>query len=422
MVVLYAISIIGFGYWIKGLKASNGSQESQEKVSILKTSLGVLILLLGILLPILLPVPKTPEPTGPFKVGTFTLMVEDETRFEIYSDVEDEPRRLMVQFWYPADPISDSKPDVWMENIDVIGPAIAGYLGLPSFFLDHIQYSHAHSYPEAPLSRVQERYPLLLFSHGWNGFRAQNTYQVEELASHGYIVAAPDHAYGAIASIFPDGDVVYNNPLALPSGMNLPEDEFMRATNLLGQQWARDLGFIVDILGKSNSVKASDITSDRIDFEQIGVFGHSTGGGAAIQFCGQDSRCKAVIGMDPYLDPVSPQLLGAGLNSPMLAIFSQTWFDRGGKNDLQFNELDSHSSGGVHRFWIKGTTHYDFSDLPAFSPLAHTLGLKGEINGQRALGIINDFSLDFFNHYLMNEKMILLVERSDEYPEVIIYK
>jgi len=419
MIPLYSITIVLLAQWTYHLIKRKSNPTTPLKASRLRAGIGLTLSIISILPPILLPIPSTP--TGPYKVGTLSMVLVDDNRYEIYSETPNQPRKLMVQLWYPAEVSKKAKVTTWMDDIDILGPAIAKYLELPSFFLDHIKYARAHSYLQAPLSNDFSKYPVLLFSHGWNGFRAQNTYQVEELASHGYIVIAPDHTFGAVASVFPDGTVAYNNPQALPTGTDIPDEDFQNTADVLGQQWAGDLSFILDYLGNFEDNIGSGITSNRLDFDRIGAFGHSTGGGAVIQFCGQDTRCKVIMGMDPYLDPVSSQLLESGLDIPVLGLFSEAWIKRGGRNEDQFTLLQTHTSNDVFKYWIKGTTHFDFSDLPAFSPLAHTLGLKGSINGPRALRIINDYTLDFFNHYLKESEVELLNESQKVYPEVISY-
>ena len=45
------------------------------------------------------------------------------------------------------------------------------------------------------------------------------------------------------------------------------------------------------------------------DLTLVGVYGHSTGGGATIQFCGVDARCSAGLTQDPFMTPVSQEVL-----------------------------------------------------------------------------------------------------------------
>jgi predicted dienelactone hydrolase len=383
---------------------------------------GLLLLGIAILPSILLPIPQTPDPTGPYAVGTTTMMLVDESREELYSGKIGEPRRIMMQIWYPAETERGAEPAPWLENMDVMGPAIAGHLGLPAFFLAHIKYANAHAVQDAPISGAQAQYPIILFSHGWGGFRAQNTYQVEELASYGYIVAAPDHAYGAIASVFPDGEVALNNPEALPYDNELSDQEFLKAAQTLGEQWAGDLSFILDTFENLEPDDPAGQLINRLDFRRVGVMGHSTGGGAAIEFCATDERCQAVMGMDPYMDPVAFGVLDAGLDKPHLAMFSAVWAEDRSRNNSLYQELTNHSSGDGYRYYIERTAHYDFTDMPAFSPLAPYLGLKGPLDGEQVSKIINAYTLAFFGRYFKDESGTLLEQPSLAYPEMVYWR
>jgi predicted dienelactone hydrolase len=422
MLLIYGIVVVMGMIAVRNLTFSKKARSEARKESNLKKVLGILgaftLLVVATLPPILLPVPKIRRPSGPYQIGTITVMLVDESRQELYSGVAGQPRRLMVQIWYPAEPETNAKTVPWVEEIDVIAPAISEFLGFPHWFLNHLKYAKSNAYKDAPVAKAVDRYPVLLFSHGWDGFRAQNTFQVEELASHGYVVAAPDHTYGAVATVFPDGEVVFINHQALHSEAGLPEDQFNAAAHLLGDQWAGDLSFILDSLENPQPGSGLETLEGRLDFERVGALGHSTGGGAAIQFCGQDGRCKIVLGMDPYMKPVAPSVLETGLDHPLMGMFSEARSFRSGDNLDQFNQLQNNSSGPVFRLEILGSAHYDFSDLPAFSPLAHALGLKGAIRGQRALKIISDYTLAFFGNYLMGLDTNLLDGPTAAYPEV----
>ena len=419
MYILYGISLGLAGAALWRLNQKSGT-EGLSQGSVIRSIGGVILVGIAIIPAILLPVPTTPEPTGPYKVGTITLHWVDDSRGELYSGTTGEPREIMVQIWYPAEPEARAKPAPWLDNMDVMGPALAVKLGLPNYFLSHVKYAHGNAYADAPVASGSERFPVLLFSHGWGGFRAQNTSQAEQLASYGYVVAAPDHTYGAIATVFPDGRVALNNPAALPADMGLTDEEFLAAAQLLGDQWAGDLSFILDTL--ENLTPSADdpagILAGRLDFERVGALGHSTGGGAAIQFCATDARCEAALGMDPYMDPVSFPVLESGLSLPYLAMFSETWaLDQDGRNNGIFARFSQNSSGPHQQFYIEGTEHYDFTDMPAFSPLAAYLGLKGPVNGEQVIKIVRAYSLAFFDEYLKGEAGALAGVAA--FPEVV---
>ncbi len=375
---------------------------------------GILVLGLFTALPALLPVPQVPALTGPYKVGTLTMMLTDPARKEIYSQNPDEPRKFMIQIWYPALPAVGAQTAPWMPDAQVYAPALARMFHLPSFFLDHLALAHASAYSDAPLNPAGGPYPVLIFSHGWEGFRAQNTFQMQELASHGYVVVGMEHPYGSVVTVFPDGQVIDNNPAAMSEGS--PEDIQTVAARKLVNQWTGDMAFALDTLAQWNAHDPAGRFIGALDLEKVGVLGPSTGAGATIQFCALDSRCKAGLPMDAYMTPVTEDVLDRGVSQPFLFLFSERWSSQG--NRALFNRLYSHITQPDRVLTILGTDHYDFSDLPMLSPLASQLGLKGPLNGERDLRIINDYSLAFFDWALKGKPTDLLSGPSASYPEV----
>ena len=372
------------------------------------------LLALATALPILLPVPAIPTPSGPYPIGTRIYELTDSSRKEMYSG-KDEARRFMIQVWYPSEADGSGERSPWMENADVFAPSISSFLDLPPFFLDHLALVKVPAYKDASFAPTERRFPVILFSHGWNGFNAQNTGQALQLASHGYVVVGVQHTYGAVVTVFEDGTVAKNNPSALPSGA--PDDEYEIAAHKLADQWAGDLGFTLDFLEEQNKDADSPFYGS-LDLSRVGVYGHSTGGGAVIQFCGTDARCKAVLGQDPFMRPVSYEVLEKGLLQPSFFMFSQVWADlTDSRNNALFNPFYSKLAEPYGAVFIEGTDHYDFSDLPLLSPLAPQLGLKGPINGKRVTVIINDYLLSFFDATL-NGKSNGLFENSSPYAEV----
>ncbi|MBN2147419.1 MAG: hypothetical protein JW726_08520 [Anaerolineales bacterium] len=414
MLPLYVCSTAALLLGLRNLLHPNPKPPDRRASGVFVALVGLFVLGLSSLLPILLPVPHLPQPTGPYAIGTFSMELVDSKRTDPYAPAPASPRRLMMQIWYPAVPAASADLAPWIENMDVVAPALANFFDLPDSFFTHIRYARTHSALLAPLSRHAERYPLLLFSHGWSGFRAQNTYQMEELASRGYIVVAVDHTYGAMVTVFPDGSVAENNPAALP--FNLPEEEYRAAANLLVTQWAEDLEFVLDTMQALDAHDPAERFTGRLDLTRIGALGHSTGGGAVVEFCARDLRCRAGLAMDAYLVPVTSSVIESGLSQPFMFLSSATWSAPG--NLSQFDQLSENLSQPAYHLTIAGTGHYDFTDLPMFSPLSSVLGLKGPLSGSRVLRIINDYALAFFDQSLLGKDSSLLISPGANYPEV----
>ena len=310
---------------------------------------------------------------------------------------------------------TEAQPAAWMPDANIVAPEIAEHIGLPRFFLNHLVYAKSSAYENLPPAREGGPYPVLVFVHGWNGFRQQATFIMQELASQGYIVASLDLPYGARMVVFADGSIARNNPAALPPSSNLPPDEYEAIARKLVNQWSADIGYALDILETMNSDPAEPLNG-LLGMDKIGVFGHSTGGGATIQFCGTDSRCKAGLTYDAFMRPVSLEVLENGTPQPFLYLFSELWpFER---NTELFDGYYRRVPASNRVLTILGADHYDFTDLPALSPLAPQLGLKGPIPGAQVQKILIDYTLSFFDQALKGKPSSLLNGPSPDYPEI----
>ncbi len=417
MIPLYSIAIFTFLVTLPAFLKKKGAEDEITPRLKLPQIMG-LILLLGasVALPTLLPVPTVPKPSGPFSVGTTTLELTDSSRAELYAE-SNSLRRLLVQVWYPASLSDTDQLAPWMESAQLSAPALSDFIAMPPWFLDHLVYAKTSSYKNAVINSAQGPYPVIIFSHGWRGFREQNTFQMQELASHGYIVIAIQHTYGAMLTVFPDGFVAPNNPAALPSGA--PEAEYDLAARKLVAQWAEDIDYTLSAFADLNTNDPSGRFTGLFDLEKIGIMGHSTGGGATLQFCATDPRCQAGLTMDAFMTPVAETVLDNSARQPFLFLFSQRWADDiGSKNNRLFARFYQNLLQPAPVVTLLGTTHYDFSDLPALSPLAPQLGLKGPLNGARVQKIINDYTLAFFDLHFKNSPTTLFDGPNAAYPEL----
>lgn len=363
---------------------------------------------------ILFPVPRLPALNGPYQVGTVSYDFTDSTRPELYTADPNDSREIMVQIWYPATPAPDAQTGPWMDRLDVVGPTIATYLNLPAFFLDHLALVRTNSYPEAPLATAEARYPVVIYSHGWNGFRTINTNQMEALASNGYIAVSIDHTYGAMVTVFSDGRVALNNPDALPS--DAPAAVYQKASEILEATYAADVRFVMDQLEQLNQGELDGRFTGKFDLERIGLFGHSTGGGAIVLACSLDPRCKAGLGMDAWVVPLPQSVLPQSPAQPFMFMSSEVWGAE--KNPPRLEEIYAGLPNTGYHLTIAGTRHYDFVMIPLLTPLAPALKLKGPLEGNRTLQIVTDYLIAFFDQQLKGQTRPLLNGPAPDYPEV----
>jgi dienelactone hydrolase len=417
MIPVYALTAGGtvLAIWLfNNDQATSGTLNTKWLLVATIGILSFLCIALSVLLGTALPIPNPPEISGPYAVGTTTYYLVDDAREEIYGSEPGGPRELMVQVWYPAEFVPNGKRASVITDVNKFYPALANYLDLPRVMLSHLSLAKGNAVIDAPLADSDEPYPVIVFSHGWNGFREQNIYQAEELASHGYVVVAPSHTYGALATIFPDGRVVLNDPTALDGD----DGNIAAARNKLVSQWADDLSFVLDEMEKRNQNDPNSLFTGHLALQRVGAMGHSTGGGAVVQFCDQDTRCAALLGMDTWLEPLTAQEVAAGTDKPVLLMHSETWKTADDPNTKLTSEYFAAAQSDKYQLTIAGSGHEDFTLIAMFSPLAANLGLKGTIPGERSFEIINAYTVAFFDQALRAKPQPLLEGPPVDFEEV----
>lgn len=378
--------------------------------------LGAIGLVFASVLPVVLPVPEMPTPGGPEEIGTFTVQLVDGDREETYDDSPVGPRELSAQVWYPAEPVDDSPRLPWSEDWEVVAPAIAREMGLPSWFWNHTRFTRSHASASPPVAAGT--YPVILYSHGWSGVRTNSLNQIEHLVSSGYVVIAPDHTYASAATVLEDGEVVYQSPDALPDPEEAEGEEYREAATRLVDTFAADLVGILDALDQGESGPFDRVVGNA-DLNRIGIYGHATGGGAAIEVCLEDDRCEAVLAMDPWVTPLTAEDLQLTMTKPALYMRSEEWL--GSEDDALVSGIAARGEAITYRVGIEGAATNDFVMVPLLSPLADQLGWKGSIPAGRVMTIVDNYLLGFFNVFLLGTGPAQLDSVDFEEVEVSVF-
>lgn len=378
--------------------------------------LGTVTILFSGFLAYALPVPRIPAPEGPYKIGTATWQYDDTTRTDPYAPAPDWPRKIMLQAWYPAEAAPGARPAPWCGQIAVFGPAIAREVGLPPFFLNHLTLVQSHSIANAEVRAQEGGWPVVIYSHGWTGFRNVAVDEVEALASRGYVVLAPDHIHGAIATVLTDGTVALNNPAAMPPAE--PKDARQIGIERLVDTYAGDLRFVLGLIEQMNSGAIPSPFQGKLDLGRIGLFGHSTGGGAVYEVAATDPRVKALFAYDLWTEPISPEVRTKPLTIPFYSLRSAEWALRDDAKARIHRELLAQAQGPKYDGYIADAKHADFTLMPILSPFAGLLGRTGPIDARRVLHINNACLTTFFDHHLRDQPAPPLQPPANDYPEL----
>lgn len=381
MTGLYFISFVLIFLILIGFSNSFGARITLALASILGASLAIAI-----------PVFKLPLPSGQYAIGTKTYEWND-TKWQNLFDAN-QSHEMIVQIYYPAEKEKNPKFSPYVPPKSDFS-SLADLLHLPPFFFDHFKYVKTHAQINAPI--INEKFPLLIFSHGRGGFRNHNLSQVEDLVSHGYVVASVDYPYAAADTVFENGRHIKISPKMM--GAIEPEwnDE-------VTEYFSSYLRFVSD---KISLLAIQDpFYKGHIDTSTIGLFGVSLGGMISAQTAGPNQMGPILI-MDSY---IPSSALKSGFRAPLMIIsrgknemLAEKWPES--IADLHQETMHQAVNAAQHDSYfldMRGAFHVNFSDafMYVYEPLGRALGFLGNGNGRSISKNINKISLAFFDKYV----------------------
>ncbi|MGH9069123.1 MAG: alpha/beta hydrolase family protein, partial [Acidimicrobiales bacterium] len=173
----------------------------------------------------------------------------------------------LVEVWYPATKDSTKGHAQATYNVeDWLPPALRALI--PAGFTGAVYKTGA--YRGVPVARG--RFPLVMFTHGYSGFRDQSTFLTSRLATWGFVVAAPD---------LPDNDLTAVLSGATSAGIG---------TDITEQQHT------ITLMANDDASSASELDG-HIDLGRVAAIGHSLGGAVSEGLAAADPRVTTFIGM-----------------------------------------------------------------------------------------------------------------------------
>ena len=281
---------------------------------------------------------------GPYPVGIRTVAYTDESRPD--DEFSQGPRYLTTEIWYPAaESARGAKP---APALDWIPKALKPLVPLLQPHGDHLFAFDTGSVRDAAIA--SGTFPLIGFSHGHMALRYQSFTLCEHLASHGFVVMAPDHIGNAIFAERADGSIAFFS------------DAF--GETALDRRIA-DMRFLfTTILAEGTSGSGSFLEGAIDSSRGVGMMGHSFGGSTTVATAAQDSRITAAMPMAAatFADRMPP-----------FTIPSVTWISAEDKTiglDDNASDHDIFAGSSSPRAFasIRDGGHYTFSDACVLLP------------------------------------------------------
>jgi dienelactone hydrolase len=269
---------------------------------------------------------------GPFPPGN--------TRFT----VQNGERELLVELWYPADPSAAEAAALGHPIAEFVpeGPDRDTMLGLladlsPAGEIGtRLNTSSAFDAPPAAAGP----YPLVVLSHCHECVRFAYFTVAERLASHGFLVAAPDHP---------------ENNLFDP-GASL-DDEFLVTR-------VSDMQAVLDAVLDPNSAEVPAPQRGLADPARVGALGHSYGAATAGRLAQDDPRILAALPIAaPVENPLFPGTHVADIDVPMLLVLAVEDNSIGAFGNMLLESNFQAANPPVRLVSVADAGHWGFTDI-----------------------------------------------------------
>ncbi len=292
------------------------------------------------------PADECPTSSPRFRVGHTIRYVNVSGAFDPNTQTQGEIRPIQVQLWDPARDQDDCDESADFEQ----GPS--GCQAPPTVYRSRLygQYgdllaplnwsplswtiSAANAFEDARVARGDDRFPVVVFSHGNDNDAIDYAYTLEALASYGYIVAAPDHLNNTQEEVridFANAALrAAHQQNLIPCFDNAPYDvaangDLHCARPIFPSSVPPRLGVAKSMVDRYHDVQAvldalPAWFGVRADMERVGVMGHSRGTVTSLSAAGGSSLWGRAEGVDFLPDPRIKAVMGLAIGGQPITL------------------------------------------------------------------------------------------------------
>jgi dienelactone hydrolase len=257
-------------------------------------------------------------------------------------------------------------------------------------------------------------YPLIVFSHGYGGGALTGIYLAEHFASHGFVVAAPDHNDAFTVTRIRGGgdrDMKAYFKSALEIGRSGKDFDRLEYAYRL-----QDISLVIDEILHVNNTES--LLHNTIDQSSIGGMGHSLGGYTMLMAGGidqdKDSRITALLLLSAGVFMVEGEEY-QHISVPVMFMYGEKEGTTVRADFVNNKAQDTtrayeHCQPPKFLLVIKGGNHFSFGQ----TVFQDTWPGMGEKEGHNQADVICRYGLAFFELYLKGIKNAEKVLNSDD--------
>jgi dienelactone hydrolase len=330
-------------------------------------------------------------PSGPHRVGSILHQLIDDDR-ESHIGSGTPGRKLFLKCWYPARASAGSRGElIWQQlRRDAL---------TPFFIRALLKFSRTRTatHTAAKLDEDAAKPQPVLYNHGLVSFASENTSLAEDLASHGYVIIAIQHAeqlaeFKALNAGQPPErkrlmdqltQALRNAKRAEKAELAVAYYEASTNTNRIVVGRSSDASFVLDHLDEIWE-KIPGGGAHSLDTASVHLVGVSVGGAVSTETARRDPRAIGVVNLDGGMHGILDR---EDLRQPYLMMYSAA---NEGVNDVLLPKQTQRSAPA-------GTAHLNYHDIAVLVPALRLTGALGRIDPKSFLQIRNRIVLEFCN-------------------------
>lgn len=338
-----------------------------------------------------------------YEVGTKVFSVTDSSREEILGDRKGY-RKITVRLYYPIlkEQTEGKQKAPYVSEQKWEGMRKSYHITKPVDVSNEVDMYEDISFIDG------QKFPLLLFSHGYTSYVEASTFLCSEIAARGYIVASVGHAHEAICTEYEDGSCDYFdkkiNKMMYKKGVlravlaqlkllkkKGTVEEFQKAfwqfenehTPYIMErliEWAKDMLFALEAVKEK--------FGQYIDFSHgVAASGHSLGGATAYYLCQTSDEITCGINIDGGL---FGDYRGMTMKKPFYQIACR-------ENWNVESAVLLNTQAPVYTAVFQNMRHIGFTDVKFFCPIKMVVG---KMDAEKMHKHLTDCHTTFLDKYM----------------------